>query len=154
MNRRTGWGLALLPLMACAHASDIEFRSTAWADERQYQIDVLRDRDRAAAHLMVACKRGCADGSVYREDFIDAPLYLMQPKDGADRLVSVWVTGSAYRIVVYRLGEAGVEKVLDRGSRMPPAVSFDETGREALRLCPSACSVWHWSDDKHAYVEK
>ena len=152
MSRWIRWLMALLPMMACVHASGVEFRSTAWVGEQQYRFDVLRDGDQAVRHLEVTCKPGCAGWSAYREDFIDRPLYLMQPKDGADRVVSVWLTGSAYRIVVYRLDEAGVHKVLDRGSRTPPAMSFDDRGREALRLCTPSCTVLRWSDDRHAYV--
>lgn len=144
--------MGLLPMVAIGQESMVAFRSTAFVGEREYQVDVVRDKQPGVAHLQIACRHGCSAVPSYREDFVDRPLYLMQPKDGVDRVVSVWTTGSAYRIVAYRLGEAGVRKVLDRGSRTPPAISFDE-GREMLKLCASECVVWHWSDNKHAYVE-
>ena len=78
----------------------------------------------------------------------------MQPKDGSDRTLTVWTAGSAYRIVVYRLDGAAIHKVLDRGSRTPPAISFDGEGREQLKLCTTQCAVFLWSDDKGAYIEK
>ncbi len=104
--------------------------------------------------FQVDCKSGCTAFSRYREDFIDTPLYLMQPRDGSDRTLTVWTTGSAYRIVVYRLDGAAIHKVLDRVSRTPPATSFDGKGREQLKLCTTRCAVLLWSDDKGVYVEK
>jgi hypothetical protein len=77
---------------------------------------------------------------------------LLQPDIARSEELHARFTGSAYRIVVYRLDEAGVHKVLDRGSRTPPAMSFDDRGREALRLCTPSCTVLRWSDDRHAYV--
>lgn len=145
--------MGLLPMLAIGQESAVAFRSTVFVGERQYHVDVARDKQPGRAHLQIACRPGCSGAPSYHEDFADEPLYLMRPKDGADRVISVWVTGSAYRIVVYRLGEAGVQKVLDRGSRTPPAILFDEGWRETLKLCVSKCTALHWSDDKHAYVE-
>ena len=143
-----------LPMMVLAQEADIEFRSTVFVGSYVYRLDILDGNREGPVRFQIDCKSGCTAFSRYREDFIDTPLYLMQPKDGSDRTLTVWTTGSAYRIVVYRLGGAAIHKVLDRGSRTPPAISFDGKGREQLKLCTAQCAVFLWSDDKGAYIEK
>ncbi len=145
---------ALLPMMVYAKETDIEFRSTVFVGPYVYQLDILGDKREGSVRFRVDCKSGCTAFSPYREDFIDTPLYLMQPKDGSDRTLTVWTSGSAYRIVVYRLDGAAIHKVLDRGSRTPPAISLDGKGSEQLKLCTNQCAVFLWSDDKGAYIEK
>lgn len=155
MIRKTSLALiALLPMMAVAQESSLVFRSTISAGSSEYQFDAVSDKPGMPVHLRIVCKVGCSGFSDYSEDVADGPLYFMQPKDGVDRVLSAWVTGSAYRIVVYRLDRAGVHKILDRGSRTPPEISFDARWNEAVKLCTSKCSIYQWSDDKHAYTEK
>jgi len=44
-----------------------------------------------------ACKRSAPP---YREHVGASPTYVMLPKDGSTRFISVWTTGSAYRVMV------------------------------------------------------
>jgi hypothetical protein len=98
--------------------------------------------------ITIRCIEACKHGlPAYREHVDVSPTYVMVPKDGSTRFISVWTTGSAYLVMVHEVGGPKVTKVLEHGSRIPPSsTGIDDQGNEFFTLCDEdhGCSEYHW----------
>lgn len=116
-----------------------------------YQFDVLTGKN-GSRRIDIRCVDECrADAASYHEDTNFQPVYAMVPKDGSPRFLSLWTSGSALRIMVHEVGGGSPKKLLEAGSRIPPAVSLDAKGDEVFTLCDEdhGCTEYHWSGDRY-----
>jgi hypothetical protein len=104
--------------------------------------------DANGSDITIRCIEKCRKNApVYREHVDAAPTSVTLPKDGSTRFISVWTTGSAYRVMVHDIAGPKVEKVMEHGSRIPPsAMGIDDKGEEFFVLCDEdhGCNEFHW----------
>lgn len=131
--------------------TDMEFRSTVSTDTGTFIFDVSRHVATTGHHISVRCIEDCKRLYDYQETTMDAPVYVMPLRDGTDRVVTLWTTGSAYSVVVYYLSPGGVEKVLTIGSRSPPDISFDKDGQETIKIrMANGLDTYTWSNGAYS----
>jgi len=138
--------------IAAGSGSSVVVLARASNDVSEYEFSATRAQD-GGADIVIRCVDACAKASPrYRENTGYAPGWVLLPKDGSTRFISVWTSGSAYAVMVYDVGGPKILKVLEAGSRTPPAVELDEQGNEFFQLCTEedGCSEYHWRDGKYA----
>lgn len=150
-------GFATLVTLPSAYAFDkqegpaIRGRTSNDADA-VYQFDASVP-GAGGSDLSIRCVEACKRSArPYREHVGASPTYVMLPKDGSTRFISVWTTGSAYRVMVYDVAGPNVVKVLEHGSRNPPSsTGIDEQGNEFFTLCDEehGCSEYHWRGGRY-----
>lgn len=141
-----------------AHGSGeptLQFRSTVDTDHGTYLIDVVRETASPGRSLKISCESECTESVAYQEATIDNPVYLMVPRDGLDRVVTLWTTGSAYRVKVYSLDGISIKKVLEAGSKFPPDISVDDQGREriSVRIGNGKRTTYGWRNGAYVIVQ-
>lgn len=103
--------------------------------------------------ITIRCIDGCKPGApIYHEHVEVSPTYVMVPKDGSTRFISLWTTGSAYLVMVHDVAGTKVTKVLEHGSRIPPSsMGLDDQGNEFFTLCDEdhGCSEYHWKAGRY-----
>ena len=83
--------------------------------------------------LTVDCVRACRAPIRYRERVGDTPLGLFQPFDAEPVVMSVWSSGSAYRVRAYSLSAAAVTRVLDASTLAAPEFLITPVGAIVVR---------------------
>ena len=148
--------LTALTLMACAcgaaaqEAKKLELRSTIDSDHGTFTFDVSNRKGVEGHEILISCSKECAHQEKFTAKAINDPVYIMLPRDGVDRVITLWTTGSAYQIEVYRLGSQKIEKALTVGSKAAPAISFDEKGDEKLSVeTTDGVRVYTWLNGKY-----
>lgn len=153
---------SLLMLLSCIAQADsvvtladpaTQLRSTVFTESALFRIDIAGPDKSHIRRLTIRCMDGCEHLADYTEETINNPVYVMPPRDGVDRIVSLWTTGSAYRIVIYRLLSSGVTKLVSVGSSSAPEITFDSAGNEKVSWCVSKdCYSIQW--DGQSYQRK
>lgn len=149
----TSLAIALLGGTAfAAGQSHLIERARTGLETGVYQFDVLTGKN-GSRRIDIRCVDECgADTALYNEDTNFQPVYAMVPKDGSPRFLSLWTSGSALRVMVHGVGGGSPKKLLEAGSRIPPALSLDAKGDEVFTLCDEdhGCTEYHWSGDRYA----
>ena len=130
---------------------DLMVRNRASLDQGTFEFDV-KDAGRSGANIEIRCIAECgAHVPTYSENTGFAPVYVMRPKDDSPRFVSLWTSGSAYRVMVHQVGAHKTEKLLEEGTRDPPVVSLDKQGNERMTLCDEGkgCRVLQWTGGRY-----
>lgn len=120
-------------------------------DISDFEFSAIRAKS-GGADVIIRCIGECAKPTErYRENTGLSPGWVLLPKDGSTRFISVWTSGSAYAVMVHDIGGSKVVKVLEVGSRIPPSVALDAKGNEFFQLCTedSGCSEYHWDGTKY-----
>lgn len=126
--------------------------ASASNDTSEYEFSAVRLKG-DGADIFIRCVNECPQHSRdYKENSGYSPGWVFLPKDGSTRFISVWTSGSAYAVMVHDIGGPKVVKVLEAGSRIPPAVALDEQGNEYFQLCSedAGCNEYHWRNGKYA----
>ena len=135
---------------------DLVVRNRVSLDQGTFEFDV-KDAGQAGANIDIRCISECsAHVPPYSENTGFAPVYVMLPKDDSPRFVSLWTSGSAYRVMVHQIGARKTEKLLEEGTRSPPVVSLDEQGNERITLCDKdkGCRIFQWTGERYIVKPK
>jgi len=82
--------------------------------------------------IRIKCVSACAQPIDFSEPINDVPMGLFS-RDQDDLVFSLCSGGSAYRVRVWQLNDAGVRKVAELSSRGRPDFLTDGAGRSAIR---------------------
>ncbi len=93
-------------------------------------VVAVRDRTPEARVFSVDCVANCAARVRFEEAGEGYPLGLYQPSDSQPIVLSVWATGSAYRVRAHRLAAGGVTRVLDAATLGLPDIRVAANGIE------------------------
>ncbi|WP_448662249.1 hypothetical protein ACG3SL_16470 [Sphingomonas sp. CJ20] len=125
------------------------------ADASTYFANV--DTDPSVGYrLAIACIDACSSSAAYREDIGDVPMGLfVRDQDGL--LFSLWAGGSAYRVRIWRITDAGIRQVAELSSRGRPEFLDDPQGRPIIHTFDAESgtgprSVIRWTYDGKAFV--
>jgi hypothetical protein len=133
--------LALLVFFAnpvSAQSDSNLFRATWDTDTANYRVEInnvpSKDPNGSFRRIRIWCRSGCEKTRSYEEKTLDDPLYVMRSTDESDQVVTVWTTGTSYKVVIYQIGKV-ISKVFESGSKDPPVASYSSAGNEVLTLC-------------------
>jgi len=69
---------------------------------------------------------------VSKMESLDVPVSIFRLSDQSPRVVTLWTTGSAYRIRIFQINGVSIREVLDVGSRSSPQLVRLPSGEEAI----------------------
>ena len=100
--------------------------------ERSTFSVVVEDSASTGYDIRIKCVSACAEPIDFSEPIGDVPMGLFS-RDQDDLVFSLWSGGSAYRVRVWQVSDAGVRKVAELSSRGRPDFLTDGAGRSAIR---------------------
>lgn len=146
----------LLAMLVSSHEAiaqevkTLEFRSTIDSNHGTFIFDVSNRKGVEGHEISISCSKECSHQEEFMAKTINDPVYIMLLRDGVDRVATLWTTGSAYQIEVYRLGPIKIEKALSIGAKAAPSISFNEQGNEELSIeTANGARVYTWLNDKY-----
>lgn len=77
---------------------------------------------------------------IFKRNNFDWPITFMPIEN---RLVTIWETGSAFRMVIYQYISNKIISLIEDGSRSYPEILFDSKNNEAIII-----SDWNWINQK------
>ncbi|WP_267389734.1 hypothetical protein [Sphingomonas sp. GC_Shp_3] len=122
--------LIALPLLLASTVSPVA--SLRVDGERSTFSVVVEERASTGYNIRIACVSTCAQPIDFSEPIGDVPMGLFS-RNQDDLVFSLWSGGSAYRVRVWQVSDAGVRKVAELSSRGRPDFLTDSTGRSAIR---------------------
>ena len=96
-------------------------------------IVAVRDAGQDGRMLTIDCVKACRTSIPYRERIGDTPMGLFQPFDAEPVIMSVWSSGSAYRVRAYLLGPARTTRILNTSTLTAPEFLVTPTGAIVVR---------------------
>jgi len=108
--------------------------------ERSTFSVTVEERASVGYDVRIECVSTCAQPIAFSETVGDAPMGLFS-RDQDDLVFSVWSGGSAYRVRVWQVSDAGVRKVAELSSRGRPDFLTDGAGRSAIRTYEAESGV-------------
>lgn len=153
--RTTGRTLVLAALVLAfsfhAKAGTLVGRLTALVQGMTYRLDIQDQWETAPLPLppqyhdmqpakmlirvlTIHCIANCKYAASYQEDVDDSPIAAFRLWDGSPDLITIWSGGSAYRVRIYHVGEHGIEKVLEKGTKSAPQFGVAADGSTVVVL--------------------
>lgn len=99
---------------------------------------------------------------IFVDHDVDHLLEILPLASSGNLVATIWVTGSAFRVIVYRFNGDNVRSVFDVGSRFPPQFINGEgiiliDGGYEMRgnyIMPAVTDVWQWKPSEGKFVSR
>jgi hypothetical protein len=174
-----------LVLFACispTHAKTLLARATGDVSGATYQLDIedvwkptqrhlppsakpLREKYPGMIsgwELTIRCLGNCPSRISYREELIDSPISAFRLWDGSPDFITIWASGSAYWVRIYRVADGTIRKVLDQATKSAPGFGVTKDGSMDVALnnpdsrivgsLQAHGVVWKWNGESYQPV--
>ncbi len=120
-----------------SYTDSLQLRLSGNFEGHTIQVDVteVTDKEKGVSFKRVLSFNiieGAKIKIVSKIESLDAPVSIFRLSDQSPRVVTLWTTGSAYRIRVFQISGISIREVLDVGSRSSPQLVRLPSGEEAI----------------------
>jgi hypothetical protein len=115
-----------------------------------------------SSEINIICIDGCSSQLSYQEEILDTPVSAFRLRDNSPDIISIWDSGSAFWVRIYRVGHGMISRVLEEGSVSEPQFKFTKDGSLIVMLSnpdlrPSSkdqlnIQAWQFNGQKYQMV--